>query len=72
MLELIHSQLNDDLKMKGMTAVQVWRFEGKIEVVKEAWIEGYSPEAVSKLTKIPIEEIKRLYKQFEIESKTKV
>ena len=79
MSEIINSQLNENLIMKSVTAVQEWILEGtikgkleaQIEFAKEAWVEGYTPEAVSKLTKLPIEEIKQLYRKFESQVKVK-
>ncbi len=68
--------LLDELKLEGKIEGKIegkleGKIEGKIEVVREAWLEGYSPEAVSKLTKISIEDVKLLYKKFERESNAK-
>lgn len=72
MSEIINLQLNENLIMKSVTAVQEWRLEGKIEVVKEAWKKKFSIELTSELTKMSVKEIKQLYNQFENEAKAKI
>ncbi len=71
---LISKQKSVKAKSKGMTAYEEFllagEMRGKVKLIREAWLEGYKPDAVSRLTKMTVEEIKRLYKQFELELKT--
>ena len=73
--EILDSQPEEGLKKLGMTTAQQWKKEGKteekIEVVRNAWEEGCTPSFISKITKLPLEKIKELIAQFEIELKKK-
>lgn len=81
--EILDSLPEEGLKKIGMTTAQQLikkgklegKLEGKIqrdvEVVRNAWEEGFTVVQISKITKLPLEKIKELIAQFEAELKKK-
>jgi len=76
--DIIDSQPEEAIKKMGMTTAQQWKRDGKIEgkiereieIIRNAWEEGFSLAQIVKISKMPIEKVKELLTQFEKEAKS--
>ncbi len=76
---ILESQPEEAIKKLGMTTAQQWKKDGKIEgkalrdieIVRNAWEEGFSISQIVKITKLSVEKVKELISQFEKEAKSK-
>ena len=53
------------LKSKVMTLAQQLVMEGKIEVILNGYDEGASIDFLAKITKLPIEEVKKIIQKYQ-------